>query len=200
MELQAPEVYPRKVRFPRRLAIEVARELCKALQPFTDRLVVAGSLRREKLDVGDVELLYIPKLEQVQSFQQSDLLMPAPINFANVTDERIELLLTAKVLVKRANYLGFDIWGPKNKLARHVKTQIPVDLFSTTAVAWWSYLVCRTGSRESNVAIAQAAMDKRWRWSPYEGFWDQEGNMIRPTSEEQVFELVGLPYKEPKDR
>ena len=52
---------PGKVTFPRAVAIQVARELCEALKPHCERLIVAGSLRRGKQEVGDVEILYIPK-------------------------------------------------------------------------------------------------------------------------------------------
>ena len=40
----------------------VAAELCRGLKSATARMVVAGSLRRGKAEVGDIEILYIPEI------------------------------------------------------------------------------------------------------------------------------------------
>ena len=52
-----------KVRHPRAVAIAVARELCGLLEPVTSEMKVAGSLRRMKRQVGDVEIIFIPRIE-----------------------------------------------------------------------------------------------------------------------------------------
>ena len=62
------------------------------------------------------------------------------------------------MLRRRLSKTGAEAWGPKNKLAVHVESGIPVDLFATSAESWWNYLVCRTGPAASNIAIAQAAL------------------------------------------
>jgi len=84
----------------------------------------------------------------------------------------------------------------------HVPTGVPVDLFSATPAIWFNYLVCRTGPAESNLAIAQAAQALGWRWNPYgSGFCNlTTGDCHSVASEREVFEFVGLPYREPSDR
>ena len=52
-----------KPRFPADEAKAVAAEIMRWLDPACERLVIAGSLRREKPIVGDVEILYNPKTE-----------------------------------------------------------------------------------------------------------------------------------------
>lgn len=52
-----------KIKFPRAVAMDVARELTRAVQPLCDRLIFAGSLRRGKAEVGDIELVHIPKID-----------------------------------------------------------------------------------------------------------------------------------------
>ena len=64
--MNQPANPPIKTRFPRAAAIAVARELCEALKPHCERLIVAGSLRRMKQQVGDVEIVYIPKIRKYQ--------------------------------------------------------------------------------------------------------------------------------------
>jgi DNA polymerase/3'-5' exonuclease PolX len=192
---------PVKPRWPAALALEVARELCAALKPHCEKLIVAGSLRRRKKDVGDLEILFIPKMEVVPVFQQSDIFLPKIDSKRSLADAALDVLVQKVIILQRRNTLGSFTWGPKNKLARHTSTGLPVDLFTATEANWYNYLVCRTGSADNNVRIAQAALAKRWAWHPYgSGFTDHLGADIPVTSEQDVFSLAGLPYLEPWER
>lgn len=186
---------PSKPRFDRELALRVAKEIGDELQPATSRLVVAGSLRRGKATVGDVEIVYIPK-EELRP-DPKDLFASIKVNRA---DEVIADLEASYTLVRRKNVNGSEMFGPKNKLMGHRSTGIPVDLFSADEANWWNYLVCRTGPAESNTRICMAAQARGWKWNPYgPGF--SRGEEMRPMhSEEEVFEFVGLPYLPPEER
>lgn len=162
--------------------------------------MVAGSLRRRKAEVGDLEILFLPKLEQSLSLKQGDLLSATPATLVDVASEQIDHLVSSGIIRKRNNSLGSEIWGGKNKLARHIASGIPVDFFTTSAAGWWSLVVCRTGGKRNNIDLATAAQKKFWRWSPYEGFWDREGKMIRAESEEDVYRLLGQPWLDPWKR
>jgi DNA polymerase/3'-5' exonuclease PolX len=199
-----------KPRFPRAAALAVAKEICLFLKPHCApfphgpdgvALIVAGSLRRRKESVGDVEILYIPRVEPVKEFRQSDLLAEQKPRLENKVDSELESLARTCVITARKNINGSVVWGPKNKLARHVASGIPIDFFSATPANWFNYLVCRTGGAQNNVRIASAAQSKGWQWHPYgSGFTDQEGNLVRVESEQDVFRLAGLPYLEPWQR
>lgn len=185
-----------KPKFPRAAALEVARQLAVLLRPLSEpnRLICAGSLRRRKQAVGDVELLYVPRFNT----ERDGLFDTRQVN---LVDRLLEELIAAGVLSKRRNSVGSEVWGEKNKLARHVVSGIPVDFFAANDANWFNYLVCRTGSAESNVRIASAAQKKGWKWNPYgAGFTDQNGTVVPVRSERQVFELAGLEYLEPWER
>jgi DNA polymerase/3'-5' exonuclease PolX len=110
-------------------------------------------------------------------------------------------LLQSGRLAKRTNVNGSEMWGHKNKLAVHVASGIPVDLFSARLGNWFNYLVCRTGGAESNMRIASAAQAKGWKWNPYGvGFTNETGSDVFVNSERDAFELVGLKYLEPWER
>ncbi len=185
-----------KPKFPRAAAIAVARELCTALLPacHQGRIVVAGSLRRRKQEVGDVEILFIPTtkitpIDLFATYQQPD------------TDAIFDSLLKRGIIVKRQTATGSEVWGEKNKLARHHASGIPVDFFTATESNYVNYGVCRTGSAENNIRIAAAAKAKGWQWHPYgSGFTDDQGRPVRVTTERDVFDFVGLEYKEPWER
>lgn len=187
-----------KTKFPRGQAVAVAREICDRLSPVTERLIVAGSLRRRKAHVGDVEILYIPRLitEPCDLFGGT-----RPRSLANV---EIDQMLAEGVLEKRLSTTGACSWGLLNKLAVHVRSGIPVDLFATTEDAWYNYLVCRTGPAGLNTRIASEAKRLNMMWHPYgDGFSVGRFGQrppIKIRSEREVFETVGLPYMEPWER
>lgn len=182
-----------KAKFARSAAISAARDLVLSLQPCCERLIVAGSLRRRKSEVGDIEILYIPKF----ATERDGLFDTKQIN---LVDRQLETMLASRSLEKRINSLGSETWGERNKLARH-SSGIPVDLFEATATNWFNYLVCRTGSASNNVRIASAAELKGWKWHPYDaGFTDEEGRPVPVESEQDVYRLAGLPYLEPWQR
>jgi DNA polymerase/3'-5' exonuclease PolX len=189
-----------KPRWPHADGMKIAAEICTALQPVCERLIVAGSLRRGKPTVGDVEILYISTTETRPD--PHDLFGTVVVNLA---DEVIAALDASGVLGRRRNVNGAEMFGAKNKLMVHRASGMPVDLFSATPRNWWNYLVCRTGPAESNTRIATAAQRRGWKWHPYgSGFSreneDGEREDFVVACEEDVFRFVGLPFKEPRTR
>jgi DNA polymerase/3'-5' exonuclease PolX len=183
-------------RYPWGDAMEVAEEIRSAIEPACARIEIAGSLRRHKADVGDIEILYIPKMRE-----QDDPGKLFEKRTVNLADDMIRALISGRILECRLNSKGSRVYGEKNKLMRHVASGIPVDLFATTPEAWWNYLVCRTGPAALNKRICNAAIAKGWHWMPYGvGFQriDEPDHVVR--SERDVFDFVALPYLEPEER
>lgn len=186
-----------KTKFPRADALIVAREICHALKGVTTALIVAGSMRRRKEQVGDVEILYVPRFETPSV--KEDLFTAAPPE--NLADGTLREMINLGIIIPRKNVRGSTTWGESNKLAMHVASGIPIDFFATRPKSWWNYLVCRTGGATTNMRIASAAIDKGWKWHPYgAGFSNQQGELVPVTSERDVFDLVDLPYLEPWER
>ena len=181
-----------KVRYPRHAALEVLRQLLPHFEPGCERLIVAGSLRRRKEEVGDIEIIYIPK----QGMLADGELFEQPKNLADLA---IEDLIRRFILRKRTNVNGAEMFGEKNKYLVHALTGIPVDLFAATPESWWNYLVCRTGGAGTNVLIAARAKERGYKWNPYgSGFTRlSDGETIPMESEHGVFKFVGLSYEEP---
>lgn len=190
------ELDNRARKFPIEQALKIARQYEWFLMDYVERIQIVGSIRRQKPEVKDIELMYIPKFAPKKG---ADLFGD---EWENLADVKLEGLCNAGILEKRVNKRGFHAWGPSNKLGRDLETGIPIDFFATTAPNWWNYLVCRTGGMESNIAICEAAQAKGWQWNPYgAGFYRGEGEEpLTVGSEREVFEAVGLPYKEPHER
>lgn len=186
-----------KSKFPRAAAIEVARQVVEWIRPVCEPgyLKVAGSLRRGKRAVGDIEIVYVPLIEA-----EADGLFDKR-NFCPL-DRLLEQLIVDGKLKKRLNSKGAETWGEKNKLAVEPKSGIPVDFFATKKGFFWNYLVCRTGGERTNIRIAKAARAKGLMWHPYHGgFTDRtSGEILQCRSEEDVFAIAGLNYLAPNLR
>lgn len=187
-----------KRRFEFSLAFTLANKLQEALAFTCERSIICGSIRRLKQTVADIEIVYIPRLT---TEPKPDSLFAEPIP-VNLTDRAIDKLIVAGVLAKRLNVSGREAWGAKNKLAVLVKTGLPVDLFAATPENWFNYIVCRTGSADTNTRIATLAQQRGWRWNPYgSGFTAIDSNeSFVVQSEQDVFRFVGLRYLEPCQR
>lgn len=203
-----------KLKFPAELAKEVLRELLPALKPACELredsspwLLVCGSLRRRKAEVGDVEIVYVPKQGMVKEglFEQP----------GNLFDAALSEMLKSRILQPRLNSKGQVMWGPKNKLALHVESGLPLDFFAIKIPDFWNYVVCRTGSAENNIRLAQSAQERGLKWLPYYGGFQvtdpvcasaavgrslYTGQVIAARTEPDVFSLAGLPYLEPWER
>ena len=147
--------------------------------------------------VGDVEILYIGRQETRP--KNGDLFAMENVSLAAIA---IAELLASKVLEARANKLGGSTWGAQNKLALHVASGVPVDLFATTEASWWNYLICRTGSAAHNITIAERAKQLGWNWNPYgSGFTKPDGSEAYAiASESDLFRFLNMEYVEPCDR
>lgn len=189
-----------KIKHPRALALEVAKELTAALRELCEpeRFIFAGSLRRMKPEVGDIEMVYVPRVEPRPD--RSDLLQP--LVATNLVNEQLDVFLSAGVLRKRVGPKGGTAWGPTNKLAVHTVSGIGIDFFQATKRNFWTLLVCRTGPAELNTRICMAAEAIGEQWDPYKGFLDRRTKelLFVPESEEALFAHVRLPFLPPRER
>ena len=112
-----------KPKFQLALAKSVAESLCALLAPHCMRVVIVGSIRREKQEVGDIELLILPKTEM----RPDGLFDSKPFD---LSAEAIDGLLDQGIIAKRPSKTGVFTWGELNRLAVHVESGIPVDFFT----------------------------------------------------------------------
>ena len=162
----------------------IAEKIKAVLEASCQKVTIAGSIRRQKPEVGDIELLAIPKY----------------VDGVDILDAKIKTMIHFDMLGYRLNKLGSKVYGPKNKLLVHLPSGSGVDIFSTDAKCWPVALVVRTGGKTTNKRIATAALRKGCRFHAYgRGFTTPNGEIICH-SEREVFEAVGLPYLEPWER
>lgn len=191
-----------KPKVPYRDAWIASRLWLEKLAPLTEKLALAGSIRRQRPTVGDIEIVLVPKLvaRQPDPFEKMLGSMREPP--VDVADTFLNLALAHGHLKKRVGQAGHTAWGPSNKLAIDVASGIPIDFFSTTLECFPMLLVIRTGGKQTNINLANAAARRGWKLKPYHGGYENRrtGEMHICKTEEECFTFVGLQCPPPTHR
>ncbi len=171
-------------RLPLSIAEGLASNLMAMLLPFIDRLAVAGSVRRRKADVGDIEIVCIPRAEfnLLGESYRTDMKIEAAIYEAGF-----------KFIKNGERFKQFDM-GP-----------CKVDLFITTPECWGMIYTIRTGSAEfshrlvtpkSMGGLLPSDMQVENGRIKHRG----TGQLYATPEEEDVFSVIGLEYIPPEMR
>ncbi len=185
-------------KFPWADGLQLALDLIALLAGSYRRAALAGSLRRGKAEVGDVELVLAPLFDGA----------------ANLLDQRFEQLLAEQVVEKRLNRLDRPIaWGNGKDPSRFkalLFRGVPVDLFVVQPDRQWGpTMVIRTGPGRANKALVATVGTRTDEGDPGvlpPGLKFLDGAVVRfdqlldTPEEEDVFAACGLPYLAPPER
>lgn len=169
---------------PHKTAWTVAKKIVQELSPACERLEIAGSLRRGKATVHDVDIVLLPR-------------SPSDIGF-QMSASRLDEILSG--LINRGS-LSVVRDGDKIRSFVATKTGIPIDVYVATRDTWATLLLIRTGSKEHNIQLAQRArkLGMKLRASG-DGIENQDGELIKIQSEDEIFSLLKLAYLPPEKR
>lgn len=207
-----------KRKVPLSIAHKAAQRLRAHLEPFCERVEVAGSIRRGKPQVSDIEIVAIPKRaagavqgdtspQQMSLFGEPVVVQPAAQVTCNLLDEELARMV-ARGMLRREPPPGWDVriaWGERYKKAwLHLNDTygwIQLDLFLATADNWGAILTIRTGSR----AFSEALVTYIKRATPYRQqggdlVYSPTGEVRRVATERAYFAEVGVRWLEPRLR
>lgn len=173
-------------------AYSIAEEIVSLVRDSCERIEIAGSLRRGKRKVNDIDIVTVPRYsETVQTLFGESLRY-------NLLDDALAKLCVDGTLTPEAS-------GPKIK--RFWKTvpsfgeAIPIDFYIATPETWWTLLLIRTGSREHNIKLAKRAMQLHFHLkADGSGLLSAGGTLLPMHSEEEIFATLGLEYLPPEKR
>lgn len=136
----AKRVTERSKRFPIEEAIPLVEELLKAVRavPGIERAEAAGSYRREKPTVGDIDIVVVTKKPEA------------------VSDAISKLPIVRHVVAHGDTKLSFDLSSGLRTDIRFVKRD-----------QWGSALLYFTGDKEHNIALRKRAIARGWKLSEY---------------------------------
>lgn len=170
-------------------ATRLAGEVRAWLAPACERIEVAGGVRRGKADVGDVEIVAIPRPSGRPVFGE---LARTPLD-ATLARLVREGALRWDTAVRRD--------GPRYKRLIHVRGRLPVDLFLAGDDNWGNILAIRTGDADfARLLVTQRrhgglmppgmAQAGGRLWAPFEG----EPAPVSCPTEEAFFRALGIDF------
>lgn len=199
-----------KEKFPRSDAEKLAEQLKSAsgynLASFCERWEIAGSIRRKKAFVSDVEVVYIARMvpkKSASTSQQDFGFIPSEVGKVSALKEELDALIERGILEKRIFKKGKTMYGQHLQFVRHVETGIPIDFFACCHETWHTTMVSRTGPKALNTELATRANTQGYNWNPGgKGFtkMSDESVVVPVSSEEEAFQFVGLPCLPPEER
>jgi DNA polymerase/3'-5' exonuclease PolX len=172
-----------KTEFPLPDAERIARGMAGALIPFCSRIEIAGSVRRRKSIVGDVEIVCTPYITR-------DMFGAA---VGDSFLEGVDWTLYGDVLAN----------GPRYKKIM-LREGIQLDLFIVLPPAQFGWLfLLKTGpadySRRMVTARREGGLMPSNLKSKHGAIWSRN-HIIETPEEQDVFDLFGMAYTEPRLR
>lgn len=167
-------------RFHINVADDEARDLIAYISQWAalDSAIAAGSLRRGKETIGDVDLLVTMK---PGSDKQKDV------------DATADHILGYERVKEKVAY-------GENKLTVLLKSGLQVDVRLLRKQNFGAALLYFTGSKEHNVALRARATEMGWTLNEYALTTLKGGRVVASKSEEEIYKKLKLAYIEPELR
>ncbi len=153
--------------------LPVAETIKKRLAalPATQEISLAGSIRRKKETIGDVDILA-------------------------ASDEPEKIMAAFCELPEIDRILGR---GP-TKSSIVLTSGVQVDLRVVNKDQYWTALQYFTGSKAHNIAMRRRALERNWKLNEYGVTNLSDGKMLPGKSERDLYRMLDLPYIEPEMR
>lgn len=171
-------------------AMIVARHAWDTLKPHCTACKIAGSLRRKRSEVKDIEIVAIPKVVVVKA-ESPDLFDTNTVS-STVRDP---------LFIEAVYGLGGIAKG-KPETGRQIQILtsegIMIDLFLARPENWGYILTVRTGSGDFGKALFGRANKLGYKGDG--GMLTKDGKPIDVRTEEEYFGLLRMRMPDPKDR
>ena len=154
-------------------ALPIADEIIGKLKQLKEinKIQVAGSTRRRKETIRDIDILIISKKPE------------KVMDFFVIMDNVADVLAHGK-----------------SKSSVRLNEGIQVDVRVINKKSYGAALMYFTGSREHNIRLRKIAIDKKMKLSEYGLFNKKTNRMLAGRTEEEVYKKLGMGYIEPEIR
>ena len=174
-------------RFKRADAQMAAMRVINLVRDLVDRIEEVGSRRRGSAEVGDIELLAIPR------------------GYRNLFGETKR---DTEPISKALHTAGFEILKGGEKYIQFImplagSLRIPVDLFLTTPEQFGIIQIIRTGPADFSHQFVTSYAFGGWMPANYrvqDGWLTKDGEPVITREEEDVFRAIGREWISPRER
>ena len=179
------------------MKLEPARhfaELIKGiLSPFCEKIEIAGSIRRLRPNVNDIDFVVLPKYGQTLALRER-----CKARCRVVKDGEQNYIVAMPISAAQREQLDHSGWDVQIDI--FIAHPGKCDLLQTVPSNFGSLLVCRTGSTAHNIWLVEQAKKNYMTWNPYVGVTDPEGYVIAGETEQDIFRACDVPFIEPEKR
>lgn len=155
-------------------ALNIANNVVELLRPHCERIEIAGSIRRQKPEVKDIEIVAIPKPYETGLFESG---ITTVVNQWEKVKGELPCKYTQRIL-------------PEG---------IKLDLFFAEKGNWGLIYAIRTGSADYSHKVLATEWVKRG-YKSENGYLTSNGKPVLILEEEDLFKRIGVPYKSPTER
>ncbi len=168
-------------------AEKIAQKYVDLLAPYCERIEIAGSARRKKPEVGDIEIVCIP-MQEIVIEKTEDLFYESKHNYQ-----------VHHGFVEEVNKLEKVKGEPTGKYTQRILPEgIKLDLFMANKDNWGYILAIRIGPDGYSKYLADTWV--RQGYKGVDGMLTKNGVPIPVPEEKDLFWLLGLEYVEPEYR
>jgi DNA polymerase/3'-5' exonuclease PolX len=162
-------------------AKHIAEGIVAKMAPYVERVKICGSIRRQRPEPSDIDIVVIPKRDQVKDmFGQVIGYEPVP-EFCQ--------LVNSWQKVKGE---------PTGKYTQRMVNGVKVELSITVPEAFGNITLIRTGNADFSHMIMKRVL--KLGFEQRGGHLYDGDRMIPLYEEEEYFKILNLPFIEPKDR
>jgi DNA polymerase (family X) len=179
----AKNVGDRIKRYPLKDIQSDVESLLKAIRAIPEVLQAeaAGSYRRKKETVGDIDILIARKAAKKKEKEEIDS-----------ATAKLEKAIAALPMINKVIALG------STRMAFNLAEGLRVDVRFVAESEWGSALLYFTGSKEHNISMRRKAIERGWKLNEY-GLFDGDKRLAGKT-EEEIYKKLDLPFFEPHKR
>jgi DNA polymerase (family 10) len=138
------------------------------------RAEIAGSLRRMKETIGDIDLVIVAAPSDRKSVIRSFLRLPEISRVVAAGDTKASVML--------------------------MEPSVQADVRIVSGQEFGSAMLYFTGSKEHNIRLRKMAKDRGWKINEYGLFDNESGRRLAGQTEQGIYEVLGLSYVEPEMR
>ncbi len=165
-----------KKRMPFKVAEKIGTEIQREIKkiPGVQQCLLAGSLRRRKETVGDIDVIITAKHRSWKKIIRMITMLPQVKKVLAAGQTKASIILN--------------------------KNDVQVDIRIVHEDELGAALVYFTGSKEHNIQLRTIGKQKGWKVNEYGVFDERTGKRLASATEEEIYSLFGLHFIPPEKR
>ena len=162
----------------------IADGVLGAIRPLVERAEVAGSIRRRRKMVHDIDIVLIPMKSDIPG---------TPFRFD------VDFFPTGILRAIETNLEDVEVVKKGPVLSQVRVKGIQVDLYCSNEEEWGMHLLRWTGSQQHNIKLCVRAEELGYRLRVSRGLV-YNGKVIASKTEQEIFDALEMEYIEPWER